>query len=86
MHLIVDLVVIPWSKVGVNAEWADIQSFVLPVLKAGRTNSADDCCHVLSLGFLHNRLTLYTQSFSKSLQNIEYSMDNAIDMIGSAIS
>lgn len=24
MHLIVDLVVIPRSKVGVNAEWADI--------------------------------------------------------------
>lgn len=84
MHLIVDLVVIPQSKVGVNSEWADIQSFVL--LKAGRTNSADDCCLVLSLGFLHNRLTLYTQSFSKSLQNIEYSMDNAIDMIDSAIS
>lgn len=82
-----DLVVIPRSKVGANVEWADIESFVSLRPKRELTEYGRICFatqydrrHVLGLGFLHNRLTLYTFDRSGVAFSREYNVHEDPDI------
>lgn len=85
-----DLVVIPRSKVGANAEWSDIRGVVsLKVANRKKVEELEqlaeyarvcfatqyDRRHVLGLGFLHKRLTLYLFDRSGVTYSREYNVD-----------